>query len=189
MNDNDLFVNQKHVPRLGSGYKRYMNHNGMLKEFLLGPLSSKIVDKKLIWFKLEDLPNYLQVSLKDKALTIEEIRLYSDKKERIQEFYDLDGTRIYVTDTTEIMPIVGNFSPHDGICAYTVVVRNNKITLKPILSSPHWLDIFAGNTEYGINVFCLASDLSSKQREDFQDEIIELKDALDFLEQNRRKLN
>lgn len=179
-----LFVNGKYVPKLGASFKRYLNHNGVLKEFKLLALSSKIVNKKMIWYKLEDLPKYLQESLKDKSLTREEILELSTKAYRKQEFVDKNNVRIYLTDNTEIIPIVGNFLPSDGVYAYTVVVVNNQVTLKPIpiLSGCHWSDLFAGNTNYGKNVFCLAIDLNLQQREDFKDEIILLKDALDFLE-------
>lgn len=178
-----LFINQENVPKLGKAYKRYVNHNGMLKEFKLGVLSASIISKKSVWFKLTDLPNYLQESLQDKALTREEIFEITNKKERKQEFVDKNDTRVYLTEDTEIIPIVGNFLPMDGVYAYTVVVINNIITLKPILNGCHWSDLFAGNTNYKDNVFCLATDLTVEQREYFKDEIIQLKEALDYLEQ------
>lgn len=182
-----LFINKKNVPNLGKSYKTYTNHNGVMKEFKLGLLSSKIINKKLIWYKLEELPKYLQESLKDKAQTLEEINDLLTKQNRKQEFYDKDEVRVYVTNNTEIMSVVGNILPIDGVYAYTVVVKNDQITLKPILTGVHWSDLFAGNTNFGKNVFCLASDLTEEQRKYFKDEIIELKDALDFLENNNIK--
>lgn len=181
----ELFVNQMYVPKLGASYKRYLNNNGVLKEFKLGPLASKVVNKNAIWYRLKDLPNFMQASLKDKALSVEDIRYMSDKGRRAQEFYDKEGVKIYVTGTTELIPVVGNFLAQDGMYAYTVVIRDNQVTLKPILSSPHWSDIFAGSSEYGMNVFILASDLPPEKQEFFRSEMIMLKDALDFLEQNR----
>lgn len=189
MEDNTLFVNQKHVPNLGASYKRYVNHDGVLKEFKLGFLSNRIVNKKEIYFKLKDLPKYLQKSLKDKSLTKEEIKeitiqIIRKQELRRQEFLDKEDVRIFLNENTEILPIVGNLLPSDGVYAFTITIKNDLITLKPILicGNCHWSDLFAGNTIFGKNVFCLATDLSKEQREYFKEEIIELKDALDFLE-------
>lgn len=184
-----LFVNQKYVPKLGTHYKRYVNNNGVLKEFKLGVLASKLISKDLIWFKLDELPRFLQERLLDKALTMEEIFEMSNKSIRSQDFIDKEDVKVYIADNTEIMPVVGNFLPSDGVDAYFVDIVDDKISLKPILICYgfHWADLFSGMTKYKNNVFCLASDLTPEQREYFKDDIIELKDVLDFLENNNIK--
>lgn len=182
---NELFISQAYIPNLGPSYKRFLNNNGILKEFKIGILANRIVNKNQVYYRLRDLPNYLQENLLDKAMSANDIRNLSNKANKKQEFVDKEGVKIYITATTEILPVVGNLLPQDGVYAYTVVEKDNQIMLKPILTSPHWADVFAGKAEFGMNVFCLASDLTLEQQEYFKNSIIELKDALDFLEQNK----
>ena len=105
--------------------------------------------------------------------------------------YDNDRTKVLVTESTPLMPIVGNFLPSDGVNAYTVKITNGKYKLVPILIcvSCHWSDLFSGNTKYGENVFCLASDLPRELLEKHIEEIITLGEVPKFLNMNKEEFS
>ncbi len=187
MDLNDLVVNQRYVPKSSiKGLKLpvYTLNNGILKKCLASPLLLRSVSKDNLWFKLGDLPSDLQLALEDVSISAENLMAqFRPKRTGSDNIIDNDKTRVYISSTTEILPIVGNILPNDGVPAFTVVMINGKPELKSILVcwGCHWSELFSGQTKYGENVFCLASDLTEEQRLRFQDDIIQIKDAPSFL--------
>ncbi len=155
--------------------------NKILKSFILSTGSwKKAQDQNKLWCKLSDLPFEIQESLSHMANTLSEI---THKKESTSGIYDNSHVKIFVDGETLLVPVVGRLLPSDGIYAYTIKLKQNKPSIEPIVVcwNCHWSDLFAGNTEFGNNVFCLFTDLSDQQRKDFYDDAIPLKDIPQFL--------
>ena len=100
-------------------------------------------------------------------------------------------SHLLVLGLTQIPQISRNFLPSDGVNAYTVKITNGKYKLVPILIcvSCHWADLFSGNTKYGENVFCLASDLPRELLEKHIEEIITLGEVPKFLNMNKEEFS
>ncbi len=187
MDLNDLVVNQRYVPKSSiKGLKLpvYTLNNGVLKKALASPLLLRSVSRDNIWFRLSDLPSDLQMALEDVSISAESLmEQYRPKKTANYNVFDNDNIKVYVSSTTQVLPVVGNILPNDGIPAFTVILVNGKPKLQgiPVCWNCHWSELFSGQTKYGENVFCLASDLTEEQRIRFQDDIIEIKDAPAYL--------
>jgi len=187
MDLNDLVVNQRYVPKSSiKGLKLpiYTLNNGILKKAIASPLLLRSVSKDNLWFKLSDLPSDLQLALEDVSISAENLMAqYRPKRTANNDVFDNDNIKVYVSSTTEVLPIVGNILPNDGVPAFTVVMQDGKPKLKgiPVCWDCHWSELFSGQTKYGENVFCLASDLTEEQRIRFQDDIIQIKDAPSLL--------
>lgn len=155
--------------------------NKISKSFILSTGSwKKAQDQNEIWCKLSDLPFEIQESLSHMANTLSEI---THKKEPTVGIYDNSHVKIFVDGDTLLVPVVGRLLPSDGIYAYTIKLKHGKPSLESIVVcwNCHWSDLFAGNTEFGNNVFCLFTDLSEQQQKDFYSDAIPLKDIPQFL--------
>lgn len=192
----DLFVNRRVVFEFEKNngkphtslfrYPIFMNHNGVLKR--INPILIRKMPNENIWFQLSYLPDDYQSALKEEAVRAEDLTGFSmtNKRQHEGSVYSNSedgGIRIYVNDDLLVLPIVDKLLPSDGVNAYTVVIENGECNLKEILVcwGCHWSELFTGETKYGKNVFCLASDLSPEQREQFIDDIIRLGDVPDYL--------
>lgn len=177
-----LFLNARYVPALEGKYTKYVNRNGVLKKVSNSPLLKRITTEKDIWYDLGELPEELQNKFHDMAITVSELQKKT-KNFSPNSVLDSEEVLVYVKDSTLLLPIVGNLLPTDGTPAYTVVLKNESLLLKPIVVcwNCHWSELFTGQTEYENNVFCLVSDLTSDQRQEFLDDIITLGDVPEFL--------
>jgi hypothetical protein len=184
MEEDRLFVNRRNARDL-KNIPLYTNNTGALKKCLSNMIALKTINEQFLWYALDDLPYELQEQLKDFAIKANEM----PKNIKDNHLYDEEQVKIYVTNNTQLLPIVGNFLPSDDIHAYTVVEENGKLKLKPILIcwNCHWSELFAGITKYGENVFCLVSDLTKEQQQFFNNKIISLIEVPDYLEQSSKK--
>jgi len=185
MENDKLFINKRYLPDLKGTYPLYMNRNGVFKRIQSNLFASRIAGPDNIWYDLSDLPQEYQERFADISISPTEVTKSFNGK--IESFYDNEQVLIYVKDNTELLPVVGNLLPNDGVPAFTVVNNGDKLNIKPIIIcwDCHWSELFSGTTEYGMNVFCLASDLSPEQRIIFANDIIELSEVPDYLEQNK----
>lgn len=183
MND-EKYLSRRYALGL-KGYKTYINNNGVFKEFKLNIISRSLIDHDKLFYKLSDLPVEIQEKYGDMAVDAEELNsAHSVQIDHGKQYViDENDTKIYIGDNTPLLPIVGNFLPSDGLNAYTVKNKNDKLILVPILIcyNCHWADLFSGNTKYGNNVFCLVSDLPREKIEDYADSVLMLKDVPAFL--------
>ncbi len=106
-----------------------------------------------------------------------------------QSFYDEDGVRVLIDESTQLLPIVGNFNVLDDVNAYSVYQKDDKLLLKAILVCHNLRELYMGNSKYGNNVFCLASDLPKDKRDEYISEIITLKDVPEYLESVPKSYN
>ncbi len=187
----DKFLNKRYVS-LDGNYRLYMNHDGVFKEVAPFLLRRRKISSDKLFYRLEDLPHSYRVKFEDMAISASElvgakVGSFNGK----MYVYDDDRTKVLVTESTPLMPIVGNFLPSDGVNAYTVKITNGKYKLMPILIcvSCHWADLFSGNTKYGENVFCLASDLPRELLEKHIEEIITLGEVPKFLNMNKEEFS
>ena len=182
MEKDKLFINKRYLPDLKGTYPLYMNRNGVFKKIQSTVFASRIAGPDNVWYDLSDLPKEYQERFADISISPTEVTKAFNGK--IKSFYDNEKVLIYVKDDTELLPIVGNLLPNDGVPAFTVITEEDKLKLEPIIVcwNCHWSELFSGITRYGMNVFCLASDLSPEQREVFARDIIKLSDVPDFLE-------
>lgn len=178
--ENELFINARYLGTSASKFNQYYNHKGVLKRYIPSRFSRKIIDHNNLWCKLSDLPGYLQEELSDMSNTLEEI-MYDQFL--TQGFYDSHDVRIFIDQDTLVLPVVGKVLATDGTPAFTVVEEDNTLIIKPILVcwNCHWSDLFAGNTKYGNNVFCMFSDLSENQKEIFKGEAITVGELPEYL--------
>lgn len=194
MEQNKLFVNKRNVPELSGKYTRYVNKNGVLKRFIPSPLAKLTIDDNDIWYDYSELPLDLQEKLCDLTITQDELPNNVNGMIKKNNIIDSQEVKIFVTPDTLLFPIVGNLLPTDGTYAYTVVMENDKLRIKPIdvCWNCHWSELFTGQSDYGNNVFCLVSELSKEQMVQFLDDIIRLRDVPEFLgwnlEQNDKRL-
>lgn len=186
MDSEKMFLNKRYVTGANNALKRYFLRNGVIKQYVATPLARKTIRDEDIWYDLEDLPLDMQEKYRDMAISASDLsktsRASNSKKQNI---FDSEEVLIYVTPNTPILPVVGNILPSDGTNAYTVIMKDGTLKLKPILIcwNCHWSELFTGATTYKNNVFCLASELSPEQRQQYLDEIILLKDVPGFLAQ------
>jgi len=180
-----LFIKKKHLPEVDDNILSFTVHNGVVKRVSNSPLAKRMTGQDNVWYRLSDLPENIQDMVIDMAVSIEDMAqmTYNKKSQRKYAIYDNDNVKIYLQKSTELLPIVGNLLPSDGTNAYTVVKTKDGLDLRQILIcwNCHWADLFTGNTKYGENVFCLASDLNDEQRIRFADDIITLEDVPEFL--------
>lgn len=180
-----LFINKRYVRNAAGNYTIYVNRNGVLKKVALSPLLKRVTNEKDIWYDLEEFTQDIQNQLKDMAVSLDELKDLTakpNKNMKKDSFLDSDGVLIYVSKDIELLPIVGNFLPNDGVNAYTIVCSKETgyiPKLKPIIVcwNCHWSELFTGQTTYGNNVFCLASELTDEQRKIFIKDIITLENA------------
>lgn len=179
----DLFVNRRYLKFLNDSYPLYINHNGVLKRCLSKFISTRSFDSDDFWYRLSDIPASYAEKVLDVAISLEDIK--NIKKKNADTVLDSDEVKVYVTEETLLLPIVGNLLPDDGVNAYTVVYKGGKLTLKPILVcwGCHWSELFTGQTKYGANVFCLGSDLGKELMMRFASEMIPLRDVPTYLKE------
>lgn len=189
MDSEKLFINKRYVQNLEGKYTIYMNRNGVLKKIGSNPLFKRLLTEENTWYDLSELPLNLQNSLHNMGVTASELLQYNNKVQNKNRIIDSDDVTIFVKEDTPILPVVGNLLPSDGTHAYTVIFKDGKPSLKPIVIcwDCHWSELFTGLTSYGNNVFCLASELTPEQRERFLDEIITLREAAEFLDSKEVK--
>ena len=72
------------------------------------------------WYCVDDLPLQIQERVQDFVITYGEYVASKKAKTPKNVVYDMDKVLVAVTDTTPILPIVGNLLPSDGVPAYTV---------------------------------------------------------------------
>lgn len=184
MDQDKLFVNGRYILELEKDIPKYINKNGVFKKIVNSPISKKIINDKDIWFALEDLPSDIQEKVLDNAVSSKDfiVKNYSKTISK-SSVLNQEDVLVYVTSNTLLLPIVGNVLPSDGLNAYTVVNKRGHLMLKPIIVcwNCHWSELFAGQTVYENNVFCLASDLSMEQLNNYFDYIIKLKDVPSYL--------
>lgn len=158
MNDNKLFVHKRNVGDIEGDYPIYFDCGGVLKRGILNlfnrMINSRGESSDDYWYCVDDLPLQIQERVQDFVITYGEYVASKKAKTPKNVVYDMDKVLVAVTDTTPILPIVGNLLPSDGVPAYTVVYDK---------------------------VFCLASDLSAEQVKSFVDDIIVLGDAPEYL--------
>lgn len=188
MNDNKLFVHKRNVGDIEGDYPIYFDCGGVLKRGILNlfnrMINSRGESSDDYWYCVDDLPLQIQERVQDFVITYGEYVASKKVKTPKNVVYDMDKVLVAVTDTTPILPIVGNLLPSDGVPAYTVGYdKNGSLRLNSILVcwGCHWSDLFTGSTRYKNNVFCLASDLSSEQVKSFVDDIIVLGEAPEYL--------
>lgn len=111
-------------------------------------------------------------------------------------FANGEQIRIPIKNDTYILPVVNNLlvgnTYEDGkdkelqrlINLYTAKKKNGYWTLELITTLIHGSELFIGETEYGMNVFCLVSDLGPEEVEKMADKIIQVKDLDDFFKTN-----
>lgn len=139
-----------------------------------------------VWYALEDLPEMAQKDLIDVAITPLELKNQYDRlkiKNTVYGTEESGNVLVYLGDETLILPVVGNILPSDGINAYTAVYKNGKFTLESIIVcwGCHWSELFTGQTKYGNNVFCLASDLNESQLKIYENDIIKISEIGKYL--------
>lgn len=104
---------------------------------------------------------------------------------------DGETMRIALNDNTYILPVVNNLLVGNTIDnkigslqriadLYTAKKRNGYWTLELITTLIHGSELFIGETEYGYNVFCMATDLTEQELSNMANEIIQIKDLDDF---------
>lgn len=184
---NELFVNMRYINSPQFVFPIYMLNKGVIKEVKWNKRVFQSVGRDNLWCKLSDLDRELQSKLHDMTITGNELTAMYKKKEAEYTTWgnELDGdVKIFVNDKTMVLPIVGNLLPSDGTNAYTAVIKNGKVSLDPILVcwGCHWSDLFTGQTKYKNNVFCLASDLTEAQRELYAEDMIPLREAINYIE-------
>lgn len=184
MNNDELLINERYVKDIASGKKTYTLVSGAVKEFRLTPLTRKLIKKDSLWYRLKDFDQETQERLEDMAITLEDLQMQLNRskvtKDRVLDAYNVS---VYVDESTMLLPVVGNILPSDSTCAYTVKFVNGMPTLQTILVcwGCHWSELFTGQTKYGNNVFCLASDLTPEVRAQYLDEMIPLGQVQEFL--------
>ena len=170
--------------------KQFVVNNGVIKEFKPGRFTWRLIKDNNIFIKLSDLPIEAQGLLASEVITEDELKNVSNKKTNDYNIYTEEDTKVFVNGNTPVLPIVGNFLPSDGINAYTAVYKEDgTLTLEAILVNwnCHWSDLFSGETKYGDNVFCLASDLPVEVIERFADDIIPLSAVPDLIDMSKGK--
>lgn len=184
------FLNDRYVPQqLKEKLKVYTFNNGIFKECLPYRFSKKILGTENLYFDFDALPEELQLKYEDMVINInEDLNIFTDKN-NVRYVYDKNNIKVRINENTPILPIVGNILPSDDVHAYTIRKKDGIYTLIPIVIciDCHWSDLFSGRTKYGKNVFCLASDLSKDILEEHIAEIITLKDASNFLNENIKR--
>ena len=190
----EQFIRMSNILSLGleleSDVKQFVVNNGVIKEYKPSRFSRRIINNNDIFVKLSDLPIDIQSKLSSESITSEELVNISYKKKSENNIYSEEGTKVYVTEDTPVLPIVGNFLPSDGVNAYTAVYKEDgSLGLEPILVcwNCHWADLFTGNTKYGENVFCLVSDLPIDVIERARNYIIPLSEAPNIVEISKSK--
>lgn len=186
--EQELFINKRYLGEYAGSAALYYNNKGVLKRYIPSKFTKKIVDEDLLWCRLADLPEELQVKLYHMANTLEDI-MY--QKTHIKDVYDTNKVKVYISRETELLQVVNKILPSDGTHAYTVVWKDDKLDLKPIVVcwNCHWSDLFSGNSEFGDNVFCLASDLPTMQREAFKEDIITLEQVPELIHLEKPKVH
>ena len=186
MNLDKLFVNKRYTNGISNKFPMYVINNGNIKRYVPNKFSKNYITDSDIWYKLEDLPKSLQEKLADVSITGNELRTIKQR-----DFVYSKGNRKNISDKTLIMPVVGKLLPQDGVQAYTAILTPSGYTLKEIIVCwpYHWSDLFTGNTKYGNNVFCLASELSDEQIEEFAEDIIPLENVGTILTFKNSKSN
>ena len=122
------------------------------------------------------------------------------RKEVIDRSYikkvDEEHIRIPLNNSTYILPVVNNILVGNTIDAgnnsgiqrlidlYTAKKRNGYWTLELITTLIHGSELFIGETEYGMNVFCLKDDLNQSEIARHADKLIQIKDLDDFFKTN-----
>lgn len=183
----DKYISKRYISEI-KGIKIYMNHNGVFKEVMALLLRKRTLDKKTLFYKLNDLPLDLQEKYEDMAISPEELIGNTIKIEKNSKYVlDRFNTKVKITPQTYLLPIVGNFLPNDGVNAFTVKNINGKLELVPIIVcvNCHWSELFTGQTKYKNNVFCLLSDLDSESINNFIDKIITLEQVPNYLKNTK----
>lgn len=183
----DKYISKRYISEIKE-IKIYMNHNGVFKEVMPLLLRKRTLDKKTLFYKLNDLPLDLQEKYEDMAISPEELIGNTIKIEKNSKYVlDRFNTKVKITPQTYLLPIVGNFLPNDGVNAFTVKNINGKLELVPIIVcvNCHWSELFTGQTKYKNNVFCLLSDLDSESINNFIDKIITLEQVPNYLKNTK----
>ena len=108
------------------------------------------------------------------------------KKNENPIIYDTEDIRVYINGDVALLPVVGNLNTMN-INLYTI--EENKLILIPIITyKGHWIELISGQTKYKENVFCLASDLTEEQRQQFANKIITLEEVPKYLEETKLNL-
>lgn len=172
----------KKIINLNGNYKIYMNHNGIMKECNPFIIFRKKISDENLYYKLDELPEEIQIKYISESIDETKLAIIKEVGDK-QFFIDSNNNKIEINEDTLLLPIVGNFLPDDEINAYRVIIRDNKLFLSPILVciNCHWADLFSGNTRYGNNVFCLASDIPKDKIDDYLEDMITLKEAYEYL--------
>lgn len=177
-----MFINKSDFPSLEGKYPLYVINGGKMRRILPEFLANRLLAESNFWITLDDLPERYRTSLQSFALSESVIQNGHAKRVRSNRVRDKDNVLVYVNDQTPLLPAM-NHSVSDEIPVFTVERQSDVLVLSPILTCRgKSKGLFTGETEYGANVFVLASDLSKDVLERYIDDIISLEEVPAYIE-------